>query len=93
MAHVASTRFHLPPGMIKYSIIGDERGQRGFWRPLEQRESDRIHLAYVDICRRYITSFRVLSTTREIEEFFREIISYMTRNILMFGGVFFFSCE
>lgn len=38
----------------------------------------------------YHIIFRVLSTTREIEEFFREIISYMTRNILMFGGVFFF---
>lgn len=63
--------------MIKYSIISDERGQRGFWRPLEQPEiglnsSARhwIPTDVTDIVLRFIQNMKAC----EIEEFFREMV-------------------
>lgn len=71
--------------MIKYSIISDERGQRGFWRPLEQPEiglnsSARhwIPTDVTDIVLRFIQNMKAC----EIEEFFRE----MVQNVKYFGG-------
>lgn len=61
--------------MIKYSIISDERGQRGFWRPLEQPEiglnssARRWILDGHDIYLRFIQNMK----SCEIEEFFREM--------------------
>lgn len=79
--------------MIKYSIISDERGQRGFWRPLEQPEiglnlSARhwILTDVTDIILRFIQNMKAC----EIEEFFRE----MVQNVKYFDvWRFFLSCE